>query len=115
MFITPVSVLSRQILAGQIECDQLKNMDASPLFGLTTDKSTDISVTKQVVLYKRYTKRRVIPAALVLCIIDLVDGTAVRIEDAIKAYLSEKGLPFSKLMGFTSDGAADMTGRVFQV
>jgi hypothetical protein len=35
-----------------------------------------------------------------------VDGTAEHIEEAIKAYLAEKGLPFSKLMGFGSDGAS---------
>ena len=41
-----------------------------------------------------------------------MDGTAGRIEEAIKAYVAEKELPLSKLMGFGSDGTAVMTGSV---
>ena len=43
---------------------------------------------------------------------DLVDGTAECIEEAIRAYITDKELPFSKLMGFGSDGASVMTGRL---
>ena len=45
-------------------------------------------------------------------IVDLVDGTAEHIEEAIRAYVADKGLALSKLMGFGSDGAAVMTGRL---
>ena len=46
---------------------------------------------------------------------DLLDGTAERIEEAIRVYMAEKGLAFCNLMGFGLDGAAVMTGRVSAV
>ena len=61
MLTTLASVLMVQSHTGQMECDQLKNTDASPFFGHMTDESIDISVTKQLVLYGRL---RVILAAL---------------------------------------------------
>ena len=101
-----------EILAGQIENAQLQAVADSQFFGLMIDESTDISVTKQLVLYGRYVSDSGDPCSTFLRIVDLADGTAGKIEDAIKAYLSDKGLPFSQLMGFGSDGAAVMTGRV---
>ena len=47
-----------------------------------------------------------------LKIVDVVDGTAECIEEAIRAYTTDKELAFSKLMGFGSDGASVMTGRL---
>ena len=41
-----------------------------------------------------------------------MDGTAERIEEAIRAYITDKELAFSNLMGFGSDGASVMTGRL---
>ena len=77
------------------------------------DENTDISVTKQLVLYGRYVNESGEPRSTTfLRIEDLVDGTAERIEEAIRAYITDKELPFSKLMGFGSDGASVMTGRL---
>ena len=42
--------------------------------------------------------------------VDLVDGTAKHIEEPIKPYMYD-----SKLMGFASDGASVMTGRLTRV
>ena len=100
------------ILAQQIEHAQLQVLSNSRFYGLMIDESTDISVLKQLVLHGRYVSEAGQPCSTFLRIVDLVDGTAERIEEAIKAYLAEKGLPFSKLMGFGSDGASVMTGRV---
>ena len=75
------------------------------------DESTDISVTKQLVLYGRYVSESGEPRSTFLRIVDLVDGTAERIEEAIRAYMTDKQLTFSRLMGFGSDGASVMTGR----
>ena len=42
------------ILAQQIEDAQLAAFSHSPFYGLMVDESTDISVTKQLVLYGQY-------------------------------------------------------------
>lgn len=76
------------------------------------DESTDISVTKQLVLYGQYVNEFGKPRSTFLRMVDLVDGTAECIEEAIRAYITDKELPFSKLMGFGSDGASVMTGRL---
>ena len=43
-----------QLLARQIEDSQLEDVASSLFYGLMTDESTDISVTKQLVLYGWY-------------------------------------------------------------
>ena len=100
------------ILAQQIEDAQLAALSRSLFYGLMIDESTDISVTKQLVLYGRYVTEAGEPSSSFLKIVDLVDGTAERIEEAIRAYMTDKELAFSKLMGFGSDGASVMTGRL---
>ena len=99
------------ILAQQIEDAQLAAFSHSPFYGLMVDESTDISVTKQLVLYGRYVSESGESHSTFLRIVDLVDGTAERIEEAIRAYMTDKQLTFSRLMGFGSDGASVMTGR----
>lgn len=101
-----------EILAWQIEDAQLEVVARSLFYGLMIDEGTDISVTKQLVLYGRYVSKNGEPCSTFLRIQDLQDGTAERIIEAIKAYIALKGLSLSKLMGFGSDGASVMTGRV---
>ena len=78
------------ILAQQIEHAQLQVLSNSHFYGLMIDESTDISVLKQLVLHGRYVSEAGQPCSTFLRIVDLVDGTAERIEEAIKAYLAEK-------------------------
>ena len=66
------------------------------------DESTDVSVLKQLVLYGR---------AVVKGIIDLSDGKAPTIVDAITTFLQSVGLSIDDLSSFGSDGASVMTGR----
>ncbi len=89
------------ILAQQIEDTQLAALTRSLFYGWMIYESTDISVTKQLVLYGRYVTEAGKPCSTLLKIVDLVDGTAERIEEAIRAYMVEKELAFSKLMGFS--------------
>ena len=96
------------ILARQIEDAQLAALSHSLFYGFMIDESTDISVTKQLVLYGRYVTEAGEPCSSFLKIVDLVAGTA----EAIRAYTTDKELAFSKLMGFGSDGASVMTGRL---
>ena len=101
-----------EILAQQIEDAQLAALARNSFYGLMIDESTDILVTKQLVLYGRYVAETGKPCSTFLKIRDLADGTAGRIEEAIRAYLADRELPMGKLMGFGSDGASVMTGRV---
>ena len=103
------------ILASQIENSQVTALSRSTYYGLMIDESTDISVTKQLVLYGRYVNEQGDPVSTLLKMIDLVDGTAQHIVETVTSYLAEKDLLLSKLMGFGSDGAAVMTGRVSSV
>ena len=64
------------------------------------DDSTDISVRKQLVLYGQYVSESGEPCSTFLRFVDLMDGTAACIEEAIRAYLEEKGFALRKLMGF---------------
>ena len=43
-----------ELLAHQIEEAQMTAFSHSPFYGLMIDESTDISITKQLVLYERY-------------------------------------------------------------
>lgn len=99
------------ILAQQIEDDQLAALSNSQFHGLMIDESTDISVVNQLVLYGRYVNETGEPCTSFLKIVDLFDGTAERIEEALQAYLTDKQLVFNRLMGFGSDGASVMIGR----
>ena len=59
----------------------------------------------------RYVSESGEPRSTFLRIVDLVDGTAERIEEAIRTYMTDKQLTFSRLMEFGSDGASVMTGK----
>lgn len=100
------------ILADQIENAQVSAMSHSQYYGLMIDESTDISTTKQLVLYGRYINQEGDPSSAFLKIMDLFDGTAERIVETITTYLEGQKLLLNKLMGFGSDGASVMTGRV---
>ena len=101
-----------ETLGHQIEKRQVAALLNSRVYALMIDESTDISVTKQLVIYGRYISDEGEPCTTFLKVQDLVDGTAVRIVENLRFYLNEKQLPFSNLMGFGSDGAAVMTGRI---
>lgn len=72
------------------------------------DEGTDISITKQLVLHGQYVSEAGVPCSSFLHTTHLADGTAEKIKNAIKAYLSNKRLPFYQLMGLGSDGVAVM-------
>ena len=101
-----------ETLGHQIEKRQVAALLNSRVYALMIDESTDISVTKQLVIYGRYISDEGEPCTTFLKVQDLVDGTAVRIVESLRFYLNEKQLLFSNLMGFGSDGAAVMTGRI---
>ncbi|XP_070533136.1 zinc finger MYM-type protein 1-like [Ptychodera flava] len=99
-----------QVMADQISREQMNKLNGSLYIGLMCDESTDISVTKELVLYGRYTDKGVVGSCF-LEIIPIKDGTAVTITSAIQHWLEKNKIGIQKVMGFGSDGAACMVGR----
>lgn len=101
-----------ELLSSIIERDIIVKVKASPYFSLMTDKCTDVSILKQLVLVACY----VLPTGDVetnyFSICDIPNGTATAIEDAILSYLDNKELNPRYLRGFSSDGANVMVDRI---
>lgn len=79
-----------EILAHQIENKQLGALSNSRFYALMIEESTDISVTKQLVIYGRYVSEKGGPCTTFLKVQDLVDGIAARIEEALRFSLWSK-------------------------
>ena len=71
------------LLAHQIEVDQLCEVSASPFISFMTDKTTDVAVLKELVLYARYLSADGKVKSIYLNIQDLFNGTA---EKSMKLY-----------------------------
>ena len=81
-----------QPLAQEIEDSQLDAVASSLFYGLMIDERTDISVTKQLVLYGWYAYESSEPcSSTFLRVVDLVDGTAEHIEEVHQSILSRVG------------------------
>ena len=100
-----------EVLSDIIEEDVLATVHKSPAIGLMCDESTDISVTKELILYARILSCGEAQAHF-LKLIYIHDGKAETIENTILAYLEEAGIPLSTITGFGSDGANVMVGSI---
>ena len=99
------------ILSNVIEEDLLKQVQLSPAIGLMCDESTDISVTKELILYARIIAGGEVSTHF-LKLIHIQDGKAETIEKALISFLDETNIPISNVTAFGSDGANVMVGRV---
>ena len=86
-------------------------MHKSPAIGLMCDESTDISVTKELILYARILSCGEVRAHF----LKINDGTAETIKNAILSYLEEANIPLFTITGFGSDGANVMVGSIIGV
>ena len=92
-----------------IEEELLQQLKGSSYLSLLIDESTDLTITKKLIMYVRFiSKGRVLTRFL--CNLELNNGTAAAIKEAIDAYFLKIGVPPSKLVGFGSDGASVMLG-----
>ena len=101
-----------QTLGSQIEEQQLQEVKKSPWFSLMIDESTDVAVLNEMVVYIRYITPNAEVKTSFMKILELFNGTAQTIEEAVVNYLDNTNLPFSKMVGFATDGARVMTGRL---
>lgn len=99
-----ISVLS-QCIEQKIQAE----LDQSRYVSLLCDETTDVSITKQLIIYIRYVLDGDIRVRY-LKICDLKDGTAATIEEALLLVCQSVGINLSKVVGFGSDGASVMVG-----
>lgn len=90
--------------------DKIKNAN---MYSVLTDESTDISVSKQIIVYIRIVDEKFHPETIFLKNITITDpkSDAQVLSDNLFAVLQEEGLSVDKLKGFGSDGASVMVGR----
>ena len=77
-------------MSDHIEEVQLRALLSSPYFSLMVDETTDISIMKEMVLYARFVSSTGSVTSSFLKIIELSDGRAETVEEAILAYIMEK-------------------------
>ena len=102
-------------LGTQVFRSMLSQLQDSPYIALMADETTDIAITKELILYARYIVPSAIPQhsvrSIFLQVSELSDGKADTITTAILELLTSLDLSINKVMGFGSDGASVMVGR----
>ena len=93
-----------------LQHDAVEKLLTCDAYGLITDESTDIAVTKKLVLYARIVKDCTV-STLFLKNIQILDGRAETIMDAMKQWIDANKIGFEKCLGFGSDGESVMVGR----
>ena len=91
-----------------------RQIQQSRFVSVLVDESTDISVTRKLVVYVRFMTEDFVPTTRFVKNPDLSDGKATAILDCLKTVLKENHVPLpvlSKVFGLGSDGASVMTGH----
>lgn len=100
-----------EVIAAKIRTKIITNISGSEYYSVICDETTDISVTKQLIVYVKYISKSLGPSVSFLEVVNLQDGKAQTIANAVIAVLHKHGLPLEKLIGLGSDGAAVMVGQ----
>ena len=103
----------QQCISEVIQKDILTAVQKADFYSVLIDESTDISVSKQMVVYLRIANEQFEPKTFFLedvCIEDPKSDAKVLFGNLTEC-LERKGLNLSKCFGFGSDGASVMTGR----
>lgn len=98
-----------KVLSSCIEQDVLSEIHQAKYVGLLCDETTDVSITKQLIIYCRYVMAGEVNMRY-WKIKDLPNGTAETVENALVSACQEADIPLTKVMGFGSDGASVMVG-----
>ena len=101
-----VRCISKDLESGTIS--KIKN---ALYFTLMIDESTDISISKNLVMMARFVESDLV-VTKVLDLVYVESGKADCIVEAIETYFEKNSLSFKNLVGFSSDGASKMTGRI---
>ncbi|XP_053402568.1 uncharacterized protein C17orf113-like [Mercenaria mercenaria] len=96
-------------LASSLTDDIKREIEASKFIGIMTDESCDIAIFKKLIIYVQTVVNGKINVSFAANL-DVVDGKAETIYNAIKDWLVLWDIPVGKVMGLATDGAAVMTG-----
>jgi hypothetical protein len=94
-----------------LESGTIRKMKDAIYFTLMIDESTDISTSKNLVMMARFVENELVVTKF-LDLIYVESGKADCIVEAITNYFEKNSLSFKNLVGFSSDGASTMTGRI---
>ncbi|XP_078483234.1 E3 SUMO-protein ligase KIAA1586-like [Ciona intestinalis] len=95
-----------------VQSEILTEIRESKYHTLVVDESTDISVSKMLILYFKYRKTTSdVHQTMFGGILNLISCTACAIVTAIKEFYSFHKLDLMRMVMFTSDGASVMLGR----
>ena len=86
--------------------EQIRSCSA---YGLMVDESTDVTITKKLVIYVKIVNQ-CHTKTCILANIDIVDGRAETIYDTILNWAGERNISLNRCVGFGSDGASVMVG-----
>ena len=80
-------------------------------YSLMIDESSDISVSKNLVIMARYQEAGNVITRM-LGLVSLTDGCATTVDDAVMEVVARRGLSDVHIVGFATDGASVMRGRI---
>ena len=86
--------------------EQIRSCSA---YGLMVDESTDVTITKKLVIYVKIVNQCHTKTCF-LANIDIVDGRAETIYDTILNWAGERNISLNRCVGFGSDGTSVMVG-----
>ena len=103
----------QECVAEVIQKDIRIAVQNAKFFSVLVDESTDISITKQMMVYLRIVSEEFLPKTYFLedICIDNPKSDASVLFDCLINCLDRHGLDIRKCVGFGSDGASVMTGR----
>ena len=104
----------QSVIAESIQSEITEKLEKSSFVNVMADESTDISVSKKLVIYAKLTFDCIIPETHFLTNITIEEElcTASCMAQKIKNVLAACGVSLHKVMSFRSDGASIMTGWV---
>lgn len=94
-----------------LDCDLRTKLNQSKFVGDLVDESTDIAVSKNLIMYVRYVSMGDVCTEFVT-VVQMSDGKAMTITSAVENECKTLGLDLNKVVGLGSDGAAVMTGTI---
>ena len=98
-----------QALGETISALIISSVCQSPFFAVCIDETTDVSVKKELIIYIRYICKGDIKTSFIR-VLELPDGTAHTINEAVCTLCREMGFDMQRLCGLGTDGVSVMLG-----